>query len=103
MNPEREETVTYASHAVIRGSAPTPRIAELVAALERSGARVELASERRSLLFSYPSRSERWILLGGLAELLAGYEDVATWEPSFEELWQAGYPGPVGRGHGHPA
>jgi hypothetical protein len=63
------------------------RVAALVSALERAGASVQVDLERRYLRFALPCDRERWILLGGLAELLDGFADIATWDPMFEECW----------------
>lgn len=87
---ERSGGVAYVSRVVLRGGAPRPRLADLVAALEDAGADVRLDPQRRDLRFALPCERERWIVLGGLAELLERYADVATWDRAFEERWSEG-------------
>lgn len=87
MNRDLAGSLAFASRAVVRRTASQARLTALVGELERAGAEVELDRERCSLRFSFPCRYERWILLGGLADLLDRFEDVAIWDPAFEEIW----------------
>jgi len=82
----------YATYANIRGSACRVRLAGLAEALNRYGCTARIEPERRRVVLEIPEDDFEWIVTGGLADLLAGFEDCLEWERHFFETRAAGRP-----------
>jgi hypothetical protein len=77
--------MNYRSHARLKPTATAARIKELVRDLGFYGCTVHVHYGARRIDFEVAERLERWIVLGGLARLLARYDDVLCWQPNFIE------------------
>jgi hypothetical protein len=80
----------YATYASIRRSARRPRLERLLEALARYGCTARIEAGRRRMVLELPEDDFEWIVTGGLAELLASFEDCLAWERSFFEARLAG-------------
>jgi hypothetical protein len=77
--------MSYRSHAHLKANATPKRIRALVRDLEFYGCTVHVHYGAKRVDFEVVECMERWILLGGLARLLARYADVLYWHPNFTQ------------------
>ena len=75
----------YATIACIRPGARRARLARLQQRLGACGCVVRLEHGRRQLVLELPEDDYEWIVTGGLAELLAAFDDCLRWQPQFHE------------------
>ena len=85
-------SMRYATYASIRRSACRVRLEGLVEALTRYGCTARIEPARRRMLLQLPEDDFEWIVTGGLADLLADFEDCLEWERRFFETRAAGRP-----------
>lgn len=81
--------MSYQSHAHLKPTATAIRIKGLVRDLSFYGCKVHLHYGARRVDVEVAEDLERWILLGGLARLLASYDDVLSWQPNFTHVEEA--------------
>lgn len=75
--------MSYLSHAHLKPEATPQRIKALVRDLEFYGCTVDVHYGAKRIDLMVDERMERWIVLGGLARLLAHYDDILFWHPNF--------------------
>jgi hypothetical protein len=75
--------MSYKSHAQLKPTASATRLKALVRDLEFYGFTVHVHYGAKRIDVELADNLERWIVLGGLARLLADYEDVLSWHPNF--------------------
>jgi hypothetical protein len=73
----------YLSHAYLMPGAVPRRIKALKHDLEAYGCTVHLHYGAKRMDVRLDDALERWIILGGLATLLARYQDTVEWHPNF--------------------
>ncbi len=77
--------VAYATEAGVRRGASAGRLRSLAGTMRSYGCLVRFELHRRSIVFEIPEDGYAWIVTGGLAEVLAGFEDCVEWRARFEE------------------
>lgn len=73
----------FATYAGIRRGACRARLESLVETLHEYDCVARIERERRRIALDIPEDGFEWIVTGGLAELLASFEDCLVWERRF--------------------
>lgn len=82
----------FATVASIRPGAQRARMARLQQRLSACGCTVRIERGARLLVLELPEDDYEWIVTGGLAELLAAFDDCLRWRPRFYERLPARRP-----------
>jgi hypothetical protein len=73
----------YLSHAHLKPGAVPSRVKALKHDLEAHGCVIHVHYGARRMDIKLDDALERWIILGGLANLFANYQDTVKWHPNF--------------------
>lgn len=82
----------YTTYASIRRGAGRVRLIGLVETLHRYGCAVRVERERRRIVLELPEDDFEWIVTGGLADLLASFDDCLDWQQRFYETCPSARP-----------
>jgi hypothetical protein len=77
--------MSYKTHAHLKAEATPTRIKALLRELRPYNCKVEMHYGAKRLDLELDESLERWILIGGLARLLANFEDILMWQPNFTQ------------------
>ena len=93
----------YATEASILRGAARRRIRDLTVLLSEYGCVSRIDWQRQVIVFELPDDDVAWILTGGFAEVLAGFEDCLRWRAAFRERSRpaASLPPPASQAAGH--